>query len=477
MGIIALLRVGRSGLLRRGLVAACAAIVCVGFPGDAAAAPRQNFVVLLCDDLGYGDLSCFAHPVIRTPNLDKLAAEGVRLTHCYASSPVCSASRAGLMTGRNHNRLGIRDWIPAQSGIYLRPGEVTVAQLLKQAGYRTCHVGKWHLNSRVNGSEPTPGDAGFDHWLYTQNNAAPSHLDPTNFVRNGKRAGPLKGPSSQVIVEEAIRWLDTVGERPFFLNVWFHETHEPVAAAQEFLDLYPGEANLDRRHYYGDVSQMDAAVGKLMKHLDDRGLRDTTLVFFSSDNGPETLKRYPAGKRSYGSPGPLRGMKLHVTEGGYRAPGIVRWPGHARPGTVSAEPVCNLDLLPTFCEIAGIQPPTGRVLDGASIVPIFEGRPVVRPHPLYWQYDFAISRPWEVSLRDGPWKLMANKTLDRFELYNLLDDVGEARDVAAEQPELVRKMSAEMKRLHAEIEAEGAKSGNPPPNQAKPKAKPKAKRS
>src|SRR5438270_2414149 len=186
-------------LLVAGLCACCV---------PAAAAERPNFIVLLCDDLGYGDLGCFDHPVIRTPNLDKLAGEGVRLTHCYASAPVCSASRAGLMTGRNHNRLGIRDWIPPNTGIYMRPGEVTVAQLLQKAGYRTCHAGKWHLNSRTDGSERTPGEAGFDHWLYTQNNAAPNHLDVTNFVRNGKPAGKLPGPSSHTVVAEALQFLD-----------------------------------------------------------------------------------------------------------------------------------------------------------------------------------------------------------------------------------------------------------------------------
>ena len=167
----------------------------------------------------------------------------------------------------------------------------------------------------------------------------------------------MVGPSSHVVVAEAIRFLEAGRGRPFFLNLWFHESHEPVAAAEEYLALYPKEANLDRRHYHGDVSQMDAAVGKLMKYLDDHGLRDNTLVFFSSDNGPETLNRYKTANRSYGSPGPLRGMKLHVTEAGYRVPGIVRWPGHARPGTVSAEPVCGVDLMPTFCAVAGVAPP------------------------------------------------------------------------------------------------------------------------
>ena len=192
---------------------------------SAATAPRPNIIVLLCDDLGYGDLSCFAHPDIRTPNLDQLARDGVKFTDCYSASPVCSPSRAGLMTGRNPNRLGIRDWIPPQSGIFLRPGEITVAQLLKKAGYHTLHAGKWHLNSRTDGSERTPGEAGFDHWLYTQNNAAPNHLNPGNFIRNGTPAGPLTGPSSHVVVAEATRWLDQTQrapDAPFFLNLWFH---------------------------------------------------------------------------------------------------------------------------------------------------------------------------------------------------------------------------------------------------------------
>ena len=430
--------------------------------------PRPNIVVLLCDDLGYGDLGCFANPTIHTPHLDQLARDGVRFTECYSASPVCSPSRAGLMTGRNPNRLGIRDWIPPQSGIFLRPAEITVAQLLQQAGYHTFHAGKWHLNSRTNGSERTPGEAGFDHWLYTQNNAAPSHLNPRNFIRNGQPAGPLTGPSSHLVVAEALRWLDATNgatDAPFFLNLWFHETHEPVAAADEFLAQYPAEPNLDRRHYFGAATQMDAAVGQLLGYLDAHGLRENTFIFFTSDNGPETLNRYPTANRSHGSPGPLRGMKLHITEAGYRVPGIVRWPGHTRPGTTSAEPVCNLDFLPTACALAGIAPPADRPLDGGNFLPVFAGQPVQRPHPLYWQYDFAISHPWAVSLRDGRWKLLANAALDQFELYDLTADVGESHNLAAHQPDRVRAMTATLRTLHAEIAAEGARSGNPPAHQ------------
>lgn len=429
---------------------------------SAADGTKPNIIILLCDDLGYGDLSCFAHPATKTPHLDKLASEGLKLTNCYSAMPVCSPSRAGLMTGRVPNRLGIHDWIPARSGVYLRPQEVTFAQLLRKAGYRTLHAGKWHLNSKVDGSEPTPGDAGFEHWLYTQNNAAPNHLNPTNFIRNGKPAGKLNGPSSHIVVEEAMQWLGGVKDQPFFLNLWFHETHEPVAAAEEYLQLYPDESNVDRKHYYGDVSQMDAAVGKLMKFLDDNKLRENTFVFFSSDNGPETLNRYKAGFRSFGSPGPLRGMKLHVTEAGYRVPGIIRWPSRIKASTVSTEPVCSVDLLPTLCAMAQVDPPRDRALDGASLLPLFEGKPVVRPHPLYWQYDRALSEPWTISMREGPWKLLANTTLDRFALHNLDEDVSEKIDLAEKHPERVRSMAAIMKALHAQIAEDGAKSGNPP---------------
>lgn len=446
------------------LLAALAALL-PGRSAFAATAPRPNIIVLLCDDLGYGDLSCFAHPTIRTPHLDQLARDGIRFTDYYSPSPVCSPSRAGLMTGRTPNRLGIRDWIPPQTGIFLRPGETTVAQLLKKAGYHTFHAGKWHLNSRTDGSERTPGDAGFDHWLYTQNNAAPSHLNPVNFIRNGQPAGPLAGPSSHVVVAEALRWLDETKRAPgapFFLNLWFHETHEPVAAAEEFLAPYAGEANVDRRHYFGAATQMDAAVGKLLRYLDEHGLRENTFILFTSDNGPETLQRYRGAQRSHGSPGPLRGMKLHVTEAGYRVPGIVRWPGHVQAGTTSAEPVCSLDFLPTACALAGIEPPRDRPLDGASFLPLLAGRPMTRPHPLYWQYDFAISPPWTVALRDGRWKLLANAALDQFQLYDLAADIGERQDLAGGQPDRVKVMAAALRALHAEVAAEGAKSGNPP---------------
>ena len=293
---------------------------------SAALMPRTNFVIVLCDDLGYGDIGCFGHPHIKTPQLDKLAGEGLRLTDCYAAAPVCSPSRSGLLTGRIPNRLGVYDWIPEKSPMHLMQREITISRLLKDAGYQTCHVGKWHLNGLFNDSaQPQPGDHGYDWWLATQNNAGPSHENPINFVRNGQPVGPLEGYSSQIIVDEAMSWLGRrETTKPFLLMVWLHSPHEPVATASPFVAQYKSVAESDdQAEYFGNVTQLDHEVGRLMKRLDDDGLRDNTLVYFSSDNGPETLNRYKGSQRSHGRPGPLRGMKLHIATSSRGGSGVV----------------------------------------------------------------------------------------------------------------------------------------------------------
>lgn len=425
---------------------------------DAADTGRPNFIVILCDDLGYGDLGCFGHPHIKTPNLDRLASEGLRLTDCYAGAPVCSPSRAGMLTGRIPNRLGIYDWIPQNSPMHLRSTELTVATLLKKGGYETCHVGKWHCNGKFNSpDQPQPGDHGFDYWFSTQNNANPSHKNPVNFVRNGKKVGPLQGFSSQIIVDEAMEWLNQRDKsKPFLLMVWLHSPHEPIATAGSFVEPYLATAETPQQaEYFGNVSQLDHEVGRLLESLDKRGLRDDSLVYFSSDNGPETLHRYKGSERSYGSPSPLRGMKLHMYEGGIRVPGIVRWPGHISPAQTSNQPVVSYDLLPTFCTLAGIDSPTDRPLDGANLAPLFAGHQVSRSKPLYWQYDRAIGGENRIALRDGDWKLLANAALSKFELYNLRQDLSEQQDLAASEPARIVELSAKLKALHAEIKSEG----------------------
>jgi len=444
---------------------------------------RPNVIVVLCDDLGYGDLECYGHPVIKTPNLNKLAGQGIRFTSCYASAPVCSSSRAGMMTGRTPSRVGVYDWIPDEHTVHLPKSETTVATLLKQAGYDTAHVGKWHLNGKFNqAAQPQPGDHGFDHWFSTQNNAIPSHENPKNYVRNGKAVGPLEGYSCQLVADEAIDWLQQQQSadksNPFFMFVCFHEPHEPVASPKELVKAYlPQAKNEAEAQYFANVGNIDLAVGRLMKTLDDLKLNEDTLLFFTSDNGPETLNRYRTAKRSYGRPGPLRGMKLWMYEGGIRVAGILRWTGTVKAGQELDVPVCGLDVLPTLCELANVKPPQDRTLDGASFVSVLAGQPVQRPRPLYWHYYRAIGEP-KAALRSGDWMVLGerinnqNKPLGRnvspeamevikstrlgnFELYNLKMDLKQQHDMASEKPELLKQLSQQLIQRHSEVQSEG----------------------
>jgi arylsulfatase A len=451
----------------------------LALPNFAVAEGRPNFLVILCDDLGYGDLACFGHPTIKTPHLDRLAQQGMRLTDCYSSAPVCSPSRAGLLTGRTPTRLGIYDWIAPGQPIHLKQEEITIATLLQKAGYATCHVGKWHLNGKFNSAQqPQPGDHGFDHWLSTQNNAGPSHENPTNFVRNGEKVGKLAGFSCQLVADEAIRWLQEQrdAKKPFFQFVCFHEPHEPIASPDDLVKTYPDAVKRGEALYYANVTNMDRAVGRLMAALDEQKLADNTLVFFTSDNGPETVNRYAGAWRSHGSPGPLRGMKLHIYEGGIRVPGILRWPGKIKAGQTSDTPVCGLDVLPTLCELASIDPPANKQLDGASIAPLLSGAAVARKQPLIWHYYRAFS-PAKVAIRDGDWKLVGlcdsaalspggavqrgdvahikkSKLVD-FELYNLRDDRGETKNLAAAQPERAAAMQKQPVERYQQVIDEG----------------------
>lgn len=438
----------------------------------ASPAERPNIVLALADDLGYGDLACYGAKDIQTPNLDRLAAVGVRLTSCYAGHANCSPSRTALMTGRTPTRVGVRNWIAQDSPVHMRRSEITVATLLQKAGYATCHVGKWHLNGEFNRpTQPQPGDHGFDHWFSTQNNALPCHRNPDNFVCNGTEAGKLEGYSADIVVGEAIRWLREIRDKdkPFFLYACFHEPHEPIASAPRHTALYPsGDPSYSAHH--GNITQMDDAFGRLMRELDDQGLARKTLVFFTSDNGPAITAQHP-----HGSAGPLRDKKGSLYEGGIRVPGILRWPGHIDPGMTSDEPTCGVDFLPTACELAGIAAPTDRTIDGTSLLPILEGRPIPRKTPLYWHFNRASGAP-KVAMRVGDWKILA--TLDNppqaranditdaderdfktaelagFELYNLRDDVGETRDLATAQPDKLRELRGLLQTKYADVRAE-----------------------
>ncbi len=363
-----------------------------GITAQAQPPDRPNIVIFLADDLGHGDLGCYGHPLIQTPNLDKFAAQGVRLTQCYAASAVCSPSRSAIVTGRTPHRNGVYTWIAAGSEVHLRPSELTAATLLRNNGYTTCHVGKWHLSGLFNSpQQPQPGDHGYDWWMATQNNAAPSHKNPVNFVRNGQPVGPLEGFSSLLVVQEAVEWLKTQRDRsrPFLLCVWTHEPHLPIESDPAFQKPYEALDDPDLRQHQGNVTQLDQAFGNLMQALDAQGLTDSTFVYFTSDNGPEGNGETG---RTRGSTGGLRGRKRSMYEGGIRVPGLARWPSHIKPGTTCDVPVIGSDLFPTALALAGVPVPDDRPLDGVDLTPVLTtgATQLERPRTLFWRLNMAL---------------------------------------------------------------------------------------
>jgi arylsulfatase A len=449
-------------LLITWLVFVCCSVILPAI-GKQRAAPSPNFVIILADDLGYGDLGCYGHPRIKTPNLDKLAKQGLRLTSYYSGAPVCSPSRAALLTGRIPQRDGIGDWIPENSNIYLPSETTTLAKILSRINYTTAMSGKWHLNGKMDGSQPTPGEHGFQHWFATQNNALPTHENPVNFIRNGKPAGELKGYSSTLIVNEAIDWLkQRKTDQPFFLYVAFHAPHEKIATADEFLRQYADVTDKEQAQYFGNVTQMDYEVGRLLETLDSLKLADNTLVFFSSDNGPETLNRYQGATRSYGTPGALegkalRGMKLHLYEGGIRVPALIRWPGVVKPGRESDAPVSALDWMMTVRVLTGIRAWDMKV-DGEDFSRVLYGDKFVRERPIYWQYDKAINSATDTllpkfALREGDYKLLVSSDFKNVELYNLRRDPTETTDIARRELPRVKTMVERVNLIHRQLEA------------------------
>ncbi|MCX6854534.1 MAG: sulfatase-like hydrolase/transferase, partial [Verrucomicrobia bacterium] len=337
---------------------------------QAADSPKPNIVVFLADDLGWGDTEPYGNTEIKTPNLTKLAAQGVKFNQCYSACGVCSPSRSAILTGRTPFRNGVWHHLSGNDEAHLRSSEITYPKLLKGIGYETCHIGKWHLNSKqqFNTPEfPQPNDHGYDYWMATHNNASPSHKNPNNFVRNGTPVGPTEGYSAQLVATEAIHWLNDLHDpkKPFVLSVWVHEPHYPIAADPRFSGLYPGHPNSE---HMGVITQMDHALGMVMDALEAKGLTENTLLCFSSDNGPEGK-----GGTKGGSTGGLRGRKRDDYEGGIRVPGIVRWPGHIKAGSVSDVPVIGTDIFATVLEVTGVAVPNDRTIDGVSMIPAFAG--------------------------------------------------------------------------------------------------------
>ncbi len=341
------------------------------------AASRPNVVFLLADDLGYRDIGCYGGPV-KTPVLDKLAAGGVRFTDFHSGAPGCSHSRASFLTGRHHYRAGVYSVISERlHKMHLLKSETTIAEVLKENGYATAHFGKWHLGMPVqNRKNPTPADHGFDYWFGLVNGPGKSHKDPTNFIRNGERVGMMKGYSCQIVVDEALTWLDEKrdADEPFFLNLWFNEPHAPIAAPDEIVSQY-GDLNDQAAIYSGTIDNTDRAIGRLVARLKKLGELDNTIIVYSSDNGSYRQERN----------GELRGKKGSQFEGGHRVPGIFYWKGGIPGGRVEDEPAAAVDLLPTLCGLIGIDKPGGVHLDGSDLAPLLTRSDTFERHqPLFW---------------------------------------------------------------------------------------------
>jgi arylsulfatase A-like enzyme len=329
-----------------------------------------NLLLILVGDLGYGDLAAYGHPIVKTPNIDKLVQEGIKYTQYYAPSPLCSPSRAGLLTGRTPYRTGIRSWIPAGADVHLGKKEITFANLLKEKGYETAIMGKLHLNGGAEMSDhPQARDMGFDYSFvipggWAQNKQVETKpadgslrrgkIYPDNFWRNGKPVGETEKFSGELVSDEVTSWLEVeheVGD-PFFLYVAFSEVHTPIASPKQYLDQYAdyisdfAKENPDLYHwdwgnqpyrgpgeYYANISFLDAQVGEIMDKLEAMGELDNTIVLFTSDNGPVTREsRKPWELNMAGETGGLRGRKDNLLEGGIRVPAIVRYPDMIEAG-------------------------------------------------------------------------------------------------------------------------------------------------
>jgi arylsulfatase A-like enzyme len=399
-----------------------------------AATGRPNIVLCMTDDQGWGDTGYNGLTKIRTPALDSMAAGGLRFDRFYAAAPLCSPTRASVLSGRHPFRSGVFN-----PGVPWRTQELSVAEALKPAGYTTGHFGKWHLNGVSGPGKPVPADDplspgkfGFDEWFSVSNYF---ECDWT-FSRKGT---PEKttGDGSDVIVTQALKWMEAQSRdgKPFLSVVWFGNPHVPNAPTAADLEAAGGDK------YYGEIVGIDRAMGALRAGLRKLGVADDTMLWFCSDNG--------AARQ--GSNGPFRGQKGSVWEGGLRVPGILEWPGRIKPGHASV-PVCTSDLYPTILEAAGVSVPKQvQPLDGISLMPLLEGRMTERPRPIGFWHGGGKNMDRDsghAAWSDNRYKLhkisAKQKAGMSFELYDLSDDPSEKKDLAKDKPEVVAKMRTEL---------------------------------
>jgi arylsulfatase A-like enzyme len=431
------------------------AAVVTGASAHGAAERPPNIVLIFTDDQGYQDVGCFGSPHIKTPHLDRMAAEGMKFTDFYVAAPVCSASRAALMTGSYPLRVGITGVLFPRHRIGLNPEEFTIGDALKTRGYATAVIGKWHLGHLP---EFLPTNNGFDSYFgipYSNDmdgvkgrNRNLDHawskrvFDAWN-VPLMENESVLERPADQTTLtrrytERAVRFIRQNRDRPFFLYLPHTMPHIPLFVAEKFYVSDP------HRAYRATIEEIDWSVGEVLGALKEAGVDGRTLVVFTSDNGPWLAKKHHGGQAL-----PLRDGKFSTYEGGMRVPCIMRFPGRIPPGSTCSEIAATIDLLPTFARLAGAELPSGRTIDGRDIWPLMSGQPGARsPHEAYYFYRGADLQ----AVRSGRWKLRPARGKKRVpELYDLVSDISEAKNVAAEHPDIVERLSRTARQFHEEL--------------------------
>jgi arylsulfatase A-like enzyme len=458
-----------------------AAAPAVARSGDRATTPAEpakpNIVFILIDDMGWKDLGCYGSTFYETPNCDKLASQGVRFTNAYAACPVCSPTRASILTGKYPARLHLTDWLPGRADMpsqkLLRPKfnqflpseETTLADALKPLGYTSASIGKWHLG----GKDYYPEKHGFDLNIGGNERGSP----PTYFYpykgKNGVGVPGLEDGAegeylTDRLTDEAVKFIAANKDRPFFLYFAHYAVHIPLEAKKDVVEKYrakgkPGDEQ-NNPIYGAMVESVDDSVGRVLKELDDLKIADRTIVFFMSDNGGLSVKE--GANTPSTSNAPLRAGKGYLYEGGVREPMMVRWPGVAKPGVCDA-PVCSIDFYPTIVEMVGApvgarsgdRAPT-RAVDGVSLAPLLRGEGEPKRDALYWHYPHYSNQGGRPSgaVRQGDFKLIEFYEDGKLELYNLKEDIGEQHDSAEKMPEKTKELHGMLKAWRTAVDAQ-----------------------
>lgn len=420
---------------------------------------KPNIIFILADDLGWSELGCYGNTFNETPNLDKLAKEGMRFTDAYAAAPVCSPYRAALMTGQYPARVGITDYLRPNDKNHLPTRYTTIAEMLKNAGYATGIIGKWHLTGYANhgAEESPPCKHGFDETIVSENRGigGGSYFYPYHFNREIKKRLPAREHLIDRMNLEAVEFVERHKDEPFFLYLSHYAVHTTLNGRRDLVEKYRKKppagkspkgrgaaavedqrAKSNNPHLAAQLEAIDSGVGMISRKLAALGLAENTLIIFTSDNG---------GESRVTSNAPLRAGKSTLYEGGIRVPLVVRYPGVLPAGTVCRTPTCTIDFYPTFCEAAGIKPDPRQRLDGVSMMPTLRnpGAKVER-ETLYWHYPLPkrhfLGGRSSGAIRRGDWKLVEFFDTGESELYNLADDIGERKNLSKGMPGKVAEL-------------------------------------